>query len=383
MLFFASICIAITYAIRIPLLEYLNTAIHSIRIGSVIAATVLFLPASVFLGMVSPYAVKLRISGESHTGSIIGNMSALSTVGSILGTFITGFYLIPSFGIASLLATLPIILGMLSLFIAPHHKKYLKFTYLFLLVLCIGFWKNTSANPLVIDERDTLYSHVQVLEGVNYALNERVRMLKINVENHSSMSLDSDKLVNHYSEYYHLVRHFMPHFQNALMIGGAGYSYPKEYLKKYIGKTMDVVEIDPGITEVAKKYFFLKDDPRLHIFHEDARVFLNKNTTKYDVIFGDAFTSWFSVPYQLTTREAIQKQYDSLSESGVVILNLVSSLGGETGQFLRSEYYTFKDIFPQVYLFPTQNKNDPKLMQNVILIALKDPITPSFQSEDS
>jgi spermidine synthase len=145
---------------------------------------------------------------------------------------------------------------------------------------------------------------------------------------------------------------------------------------------MDVVEIDPGITEVAKKYFFLKDDPRLHIFHEDARVFLNNNSKKYDVIFGDAFTSWFSVPYQLTTKEAIQKHYDSLSENGIVILNIVSSLDGETGQFLRSEYYTFKEVFPQVYLFPTQNKNDTKLMQNIVLIALKDPKVPSFQSDD-
>lgn len=58
-------------------------------------------------------------------------------------------------------------------------------------------------------------------------------MLKINVENHSSMSLESDKLINHYTEYYHLIRHFLPSFQHALMIGGAGYSFPKEYLSKY------------------------------------------------------------------------------------------------------------------------------------------------------
>lgn len=144
-----------------------------------------------------------------------------------------------------------------------------------------------------------------------------------------------------------------------------------------------MVEIDPGITEVAREFFFLKDNPRLKIFHEDARVYLNKNTVKYDVIYGDAFTSWFSVPYQLTTREAIQKQYDSLSEDGIVIINIVSSLKGETSEFFRSEYFTFKDIFPQVYIFPTANKNDPKLMQNIILIALKSPKIPSFTSDDS
>lgn len=381
-IFFAWISVALTYIIRLPLLEFLNTTIQSIRFWSVIAATILFLPASVFLGMVSPYAVKLRISGESHSGTIIWNMSALWTIGSILWTFITGFYLIPSFWVSILLASIPVILIILCLLIAPHHHKYTKFWILFVLLLYIGFWKNASANPLIIYETDTEYSHIQVLEGMNYKYNERVRMLKINVENHSSISLDSDRLINQYSEYYHLVRHFMPWFQHALMIGWAWYSFPKEYLKKYPWKTMDVVEIDPGVTEIAKKYFFLQDNPRLKIFHEDARVYLNRTNTKYDVIFWDAFTSWFSVPYQLTTKEAIQKQFDVLTDSGIVILNLASSLDGDTWQFLRSEYFTFKEVFPQVYLFPTVNRENGKLMQNIILIALKSHDVPKFISDD-
>jgi spermidine synthase len=64
----------------------------------------------------------------------------------------------------------------------------------------------------------------------------------------------------------------------------------------------------------------------MQIFHADGRVFLNQNKKIYDVIFGDAFTSWYSVPYQLATREAVQKKYESLSESGVVILNIISSI---------------------------------------------------------
>ncbi len=64
----------------------------------------------------------------------------------------------------------------------------------------------------------------------------------------------------------------------------------------------------------------------MQIFHEDGRVFLNQNKKIYDVIFGDAFTSWYSVPYQLSTREAVEKKYNSLSMSGLVILNLISSI---------------------------------------------------------
>jgi spermidine synthase len=114
------------------------------------------------------------------------------------------------------------------------------------------------------------------------------------------------------------------------MIGGAGYSFPKDYLAKYPDKNIDVVEIDPSVTEIAKEYFSLDtSDPHLHIFHADARVFLNQNTKKYDAIFGDAFTSWYSIPYQLTTREAIQAHYDTLTESGVLILNVISAIEGK------------------------------------------------------
>ena len=136
------------------------------------------------------------------------------------------------------------------------------------------------------------------------------------------------------------------------MLGGAGYSFPKDYLTKYPNATLDVVEIDPGVTALAKKYFALEDHPNLTIYHEDARVFLNQNTKKYDAILGDAFSSWYLVPYQLTTEEAIRRQYDSLSLSGAVILNIVSSIEGEMGEFLRAEYKTYKKVFPQVYLLP-------------------------------
>lgn len=126
MILYSGIAIAVTYIIRKPLLEFLSQNIQDIRIGSIIAATLLFLPASVLLGMVSPYAVRLRIDKLTSSGSTIGNMSAIGTLGSILGTFVSGFYLIPYFGMNTLLAGLPLILILLSLFIAPRHLTLLK-----------------------------------------------------------------------------------------------------------------------------------------------------------------------------------------------------------------------------------------------------------------
>lgn len=136
------------------------------------------------------------------------------------------------------------------------------------------------------------------------------------------------------------------------------------------------------MTALAKKYFALEDHPNLTIHHEDARVFLNQNTKKFDAIFGDAFTSWYSVPYQLTTQEAIQKQYDSLSDNGVVILNIISAIEGEMGELLRAEYKTFTTVFPQVYIIPVSSPKDGTQIQNIVLIALKSKNPPSWESQD-
>jgi spermidine synthase len=166
------------------------------------------------------------------------------------------------------------------------------------------------------------------------------------------------------------------------MLGGAAYSYPQAYLKRYPHATMDVVEIDPKLTQLAKTYFGLKEDPRLRIYHEDGRVYLNTTTERYDAVLGDAFTSYYSVPYQLTTVEAVQKTYDTLADNGVVILNTISAIEGDHALFLRAEYATYKAVFPHVYLFPVDHVEDGKIVQNVILVALKSKTEPNLQSND-
>ena len=111
---------------------------------------------------------------------------------------------------------------------------------------------------------------------------------------------------------------------------------------------MDVVEIDPGMTRIARKYFGLYDNARLKIFHEDARTFLNRNKKKYDVIYSDAFNSFNSVPYQLATSEAVEKMYAALNNDGLVIHNIISAINGKKGEFLRAEIATYKKYFPYV-----------------------------------
>ncbi len=165
------------------------------------------------------------------------------------------------------------------------------------------------------------------------------------------------------------------------MIGGAAYSYPKDFLKNYPYSHIDVVEIDAALTELARTYFRLSADPRLAIYHEDARAFLNTTKNKYDVIYGDAFSSTNSIPYQLTTLETAQRMHELLNDDGVVIINTITAIEGKRGRFLRAEYATFKAVFPQVYIFPVDVKKELN-MQNIIMVALKSEQAPSFTSNN-
>ncbi len=138
---------------------------------------------------------------------------------------------------------------------------------------------------------------------------------------------------------------------------------------------MDVVEIDPGMTELAKIHFGLEPDPRLRIFHVDGRAFLNRiPEAGYDAVFVDAFNSLFSIPFQLTTVEAVRKIENALAPDGVVLLNLASAVRGEGAAFLESETATYRAIFEHVELFRVTPEKDPAHIQNIILVASQRPL---------
>ncbi len=383
-IFLAAISIGLMVSIKDFWLIFLQNSFTDVRTSSVLASLTLFLPASVFLGMVSPYAVKLKINNLNTSASTVGNLYAISTSGSIFGTFLAGFYLIPHFGTNKLLIILSITLIIISLALSTKKDTRIKLSVFTIVV--IGWFVISGLNYMLpksgFIDVDTAYNRIWIYNRIDFRTNKIVKMMSINDVNNSSMFLDSDELVNEYTRYYHLAKHFNPNFKKTLMIGGAGYSYPKDFLRKYPEATIDVVEIDPKVTELAKKYFKLEESPRLTIYHEDGRVFLNKTQGKYDVIFGDAFSSHYSLPYQLTTKEAVQKKYNILNDDGIVILNIISAIEGEKGKFLRAEYATYKSLFPQVYLFPLIGSGYGNMVQNIILVALKSEKNQTFNDRD-
>jgi spermidine synthase len=372
-IFLSAIFVGLTAIFKEPILLLLLATIKSIQIDSIIAAAILFAPASLMLGMVSPYAVRLKINDVQNSGKTVGNLYAISTLGSIFGTFLAGFYLLATVGTTMILYILAITLIVISIIAFFRSDLKAKIAMIIILV-CFGslstIAKIIAAQNNSIDT-DSAYQRIIIFDKNNDISGRRVRYLKTeDFGNQSGMFLDSDELAFPYTKFYELYKFLKPDAKNTLMIGGAAYTYPQYFLRTTTNTTMTVVEIDPKITQLAKKYFGLTDNPRMKIVHEDGRIFLNNNTDKFDIIFGDAFKS-LTPPYQLTTKEAVQKMYNSLNDDGAILLNLISAIDGDKGELLRAEYATYKSVFPEVQVFAVNNFGNSSGVQNIMLVAQK------------
>ncbi|NOX45485.1 MAG: spermidine synthase [Chlorobi bacterium] len=387
LLLFGAIFIFVTAFGHDYILKRVVKYIPDFRLQVVISSAVLFGPASLFMGAVLPYAVKLKINTIESSGVAVGRLYALSTIGSITGTFLSGFVLLPLFGFLNIMYALTGILlaFCLWIFFVDKTKVYLVVT-LFSFVLLSSVWIKTYTKEVDYIDKDTQYNRIFVYNTTDKPTGRPVKMLAVNNEHSSAMFLDGSGLVFEVLKYYHLVKYFNPGFKHSLMIGGSGYAFPKDYLERYPEATMDVVEIDPELTSIAYTYFDLPHDPRLRIFHEDGRTFINREKNKYDAFFMDAYKSMITVPFQLTTKEAIQKIYDILNEDGVVLANLISTLSHKNNAFLRAELATYKSVFPQVYLFAVQYPNptekEKEHFQNFMLVGLKTGVKPSLISDN-
>jgi spermidine synthase len=383
----AGALVAVTVIIKEVFLSSVAGAGVGLELKALIASMVLFAPASVCLGIVTPFAVRLKMTSLDDTGKTVGRLYALSTIGSIVGTFTAGFFLIPFVGSVRTLYIISAALIALSFLVGLRSITIRNIGAVLLLVLGIAATEVISyllwARSGVYDI-DTEYSRVQVFRSQDPKTGKAITAMATDpyfVQ--SAAFLDSDELVLEYSHFYHLVRHFRLGFERTLIIGGAGYSFPKQFLKTYPNARLDVAEIDPGMTQIARRFFRLQDDTRLTTFHEDARMYIDRaEASQYDAILMDAFGSLFSVPYHLTTVEAVGQMSRILKDNGVVIFNLGSAITGPSSGFLQAEMRTYSRVFPQIYLFKVKQEYTDDRLQNLIIVASKDPLPNSMSNSD-
>ncbi len=343
------------------------------RLSPLVSCLVLFLVPSVFLGTISPFAVRLQARAVATVGSTAGTLYAVSTAGSIAGTLITAFYLILVLGVANIVHGLGLTLLLVAAAIFLGERRVaragLALVCLGLLLLSVIWQARTqAAEPGLLLDMDSFYNHIHVADssGTRYMDFDNLRQSAMLLE-------DPWELRLRYSRFLALALAFRPEAKRILILGLGGGSFPKRLHRDFPEIVVDVVDIDPEILAIAKRYFQVPEDSRLRLHVQDGRRYVQQTTDTYDLIFLDAYNS-DTIPFHLTTREFYQELEAHLAPDGIVVSNIIGSLRGPQSSFFRAMYRTLTDTFSTVYVIPTYNLSEgyPLGEINIILVATRD-----------
>jgi len=347
--------------IRDPLLNLAEP--FGLRFAALVAALILFFVPLMLLGMVSPYAIKLRTSRLEEVGRSAGNLYAVSTIASVIAALATGFFLIPNFGVYRLTIAVGAILIATA---APgFFGKRSSATALILPIvilaagaaLIIGRAENRSdPSRGIVFKSQSPYGEIRVVDEANF------RYLLIDGGIHTAVDTSFyGESTMPYVNVIDIAREFHEGPGRLLLIGLGGGSVARHFHRN--GWTVEAVEIDPLVIKIARDYFGL-DSTEARVHQMDGRRFLASTRNTYDLIVLDAFGST-SIPFHLVTKEVFGIIASRLAPDGMLILNVQSIGWNDT--IVRSLAATLKTQFPNVLVFPTAEP--PNKLGNTLLFA--------------
>jgi spermidine synthase len=370
----STVIIGSAYVLVVPLfsdavLDTLLGGIDDIRTGSLVSSfAILFFPVT-FLGMYSPFAIRLLLRSPHRSGVVSGTVYGISTLGSIVGTLGTTFYLIPligtraitlSLGVAGILSGLALIAAQRWLLggrtpvaallvaaalsagspalLAPAHAEELI---------------NADARAALLKRKDGQIARIETTYNDIFITKERHHLsmsfqLKGWDYTQSTTNLrDSDDLPIAVARQITTAVAYPEETKRIMMIGLGGGTV-STYLGRFMPEvTIDTVEIDPGVIAAAKNYFGIRESPRVRYLAGDGRVHLNRNKQTFDLVLCDAFHGGY-IPFHLLTREFFRLVRQRLAPQGAVAVNIHDGT-----KLYVSAVKTMRAEFPSVHLYPT------------------------------
>lgn len=344
-----------------------------LRIQALFDVGLLFMPASFLMGVISPYLARLSIHSVSTTGRTVASLSALNSIGGISGTFCTGFILFSTIGSRETLVLLVTLLLATAWLIAPRQLTWVRLATsasiagAAWLVMAPPFQANTVA---VID---TPSAHYTILEGIGGS--STVRALSSGPSGLQSIvdMAEPDKLASQYTQTIADIAAQAPAKQSILVLGGGAFVLPEHFGRTYPQATIDVVEIDGALETVAQRYLDYDPLPNVRTHTQDARTFLNRTNTTYDIIVVDVYNDT-SVPFSLATSEYAGALAAAISEHGTVVVNMIAADNNACRPLLSRLHGTYRSALPHGNLVRTgSTPSDRK--QNIIGVYTLKPNT--------
>ena len=297
----------------------------------------------------------------------------MSTCGSIFGTLLTAFYLIPALGVSNIIHTLGITLVCLSLVVVPLIRLQrvsiarAVTAVSFILGLVSMVWTPFAWAKTLL-QKDTFYHRIRIEEDdeARYMYFDRTLQSAMNLKDPTALRLI-------YSRYTSLGFTFRPDAKKMLVIGLGGGSIPKKVQKEFPNIEIDAVDIDPEVVKLAKDYFQVKEGKQMRLHAQDGRLFLTRTQNQYDIILIDAYFT-DAMPFHLTTKQFFELAQKRLTPNGIIVANLISAVTGPSGKIARAFVRTQRQVFPQTYVFAARRADNVSLdtIQNVIVIATRD-----------
>ena len=361
----AAVCVSAIPFVARPFLdltvEGLDEASAGAVIGSFLAVVLLCAPPVVLLGMVSPFAIRLAVANVETAGAVAGRLYALSTAGSLLGTFLPALVLIPAIGTQRTFLVIAALLAVSACFLLGARYLVVAAALAALVAVPPGAVK---AEAGLLHEETSYHQYIQVVERPD---GRRLLYLNEGVAVHSVWRRDSVLTGGVWDAFLAVPSLLGRPLERVAILGNAAGTTARALGVYYPDAEVDGVELDPAVSRVGRRYFGLEDNPRLTVHDADARPFLRSTDRRYDLIVVDAYRQPY-VPFYLATREFFRLAREHLAPGGIVALNvaavpddkrLVRAIGGTIGAEL-----------PQVLEWPV-------LRFNTIVLGLTEPLAPN------
>jgi spermidine synthase len=360
------------------ILEFVLAGVDDIRAGSLIAALALMFFPVTFLGMYSPFAIRLLLRSAQRSGRVSGAVYGISTAGAIVGTLGTTFFLIPTIGsraITLTLGALGLAAGLALLALARLHRP--AGSVLVVVALAVSMAPAGRADNLIdeavrasmLERADGRLAHIETAYNDVFITKRRHQLVMSfqlkgwDYTESVSNLLDPDDLPLRYAQVMTIAAIYPETARKILMLGLGGGS-----ISTYLGRFMPepaitTVEIDPGVITAAKTYFGLRETERMRYRAGDGRVFLSRNDELYDLILLDAYRGGY-VPFHLLTREFYTLVKQRLTPGGAAAFNV-----HDGSKLYASTVKTLGEVFASLDLYPSG-------VGEVIAVASASPLDP-------
>jgi spermidine synthase len=358
-----AVCVAAVPFVAKPFLdltvEGLDEASLGAVVGSFFSVLLLFAPPVVLLGMVAPFAIRLAVSDVETAGTVSGRLYALSTAGSLLGTFLPALVLIPAIGTQRTFLVTAAIVALSASFLLGVRYLAVAVALAALVLVPPGAVK---AQAGVIHEETSFYQYIQVVQRPD---GRRLLYLNEGVAVHSVWRPHAVLTGGEWDTYLALPPLLGRPLRRVAILGNAGGTTARALGVYYPRAPVDGVELDPAVTRVGRRYFGLDDNPRLTVHTADARPFLRSTDERYDLIVVDAYHQPY-VPFYLATQEFFRLVRERLAPGGIVALNVAAT--PDDTSLVHAISGTLATEFPQVLEWPA-------LRFNTFVLGLTHPLS--------